>query len=238
MRTDSVQNRLRLSGSDLKLLACASMLIDHTSRVLGFSGTVKLLFQDIIGRLAFPIFAFLLVEGFLHTRNLRNYFAGLLLFALLSEIPYDLAVTGNEGLLPELTRQNTLFTLSLGLLLLYCIKKAEALLFCKGSAFDTVSVVRFLIILFFGSAAQLLHLDYGFVGQACIGAMYILRADPLQSAFWGCVCLNLEFLSMPGSFLSLLPLSCYNGTRGKQQKYFFYLFYPVHLVLLSLIRHL
>lgn len=238
MGTNLAQNQNTLTGSNLKLLACTSMLIDHLSLVFGFTGVADLIFRQLIGRLAFPIFAFLLVEGFQHTKNIRKYFAGLLLFALLSEIPYDLTIMGTGSLLPEFTHQNTLFTLCLGLLMLLCIKKAEALLFDRASAYDRISIVRLLVILSFSLIAWLLHLDYGYMGLTCIGAMYIFRTSPLQSAFWGCICLNLEFFSMPGAFLSLLPLSLYNGKRGKQRKYLFYLFYPLHLVLLFALKKL
>ncbi len=238
MGTSTVQNKRTLTGSDLKVIACISMLLDHAGRILQLTGWPALLLCQIIGRLAFPIFVYLLVEGFLHTGNLRKYGSNLLIFALLSEIPYDLALKGSTGFLPEYTGQNTLFTLFLGLIMLCCIKKAETLLYSKISAYDLCMIARILLILLFGAAAQFLNLDYGFAGMACIGAMYIFRADPRQAAFFGCVGLNLDYLSNPGSFLSLLPLSLYDGSRGKQNKYFFYLFYPGHLILLLLLQHL
>lgn len=236
MRTDTVQNRNRLTGSELKLIGCASMLIDHFAKCFDFTGTANLICCHLIGRLAFPIFAFLLVEGFLHTRHMKRYFLSLFLFAVLSELPYDLAINGSGRLFPEFTCQNTLFTLTLGLLMLNCIKKAEALYANRTSAYTLISVPGILVILVFGAACQLLHLDYGFIGMACIGAMYLFRATYNGAAFWGCICLNLEFFTMPGAFLSLLPLSLYDGTRGKQMKYFFYLFYPLHLLLLFLLK--
>ncbi len=236
MFTNSVQTNTTLSGSDLKILACVSMFIDHFAAVFDLTGPAELLLRHLIGRLAFPIFAFLLAEGFLHTRNLKRYFAGLFLLALLSEIPYDLAFSGSSGLLPECTQQNTLFTLSLGLLMLYCIKKTEALLLRRASVSTLIFPAQLLVILLFAAAAWLLHLDYSFLGPACIGAMYLFRANRFQAALAGCACLNLDFLSMPGAFLAVLPLSRYNGTRGKQRKYLFYLFYPLHLLLLVLLR--
>lgn len=236
MRTDTVQNSYRLTGSELKLIACASMLIDHFARCFGFTGTAELICRHLIGRLAFPIFAFLLLEGFLHTSHMMRYFFSLLLFAVFSEIPCDLALTDSGSIFPEFSHQNTLFTLALGLLMLNCIKKAEALYANRTSAYTLISVPGILVILVFGAASQLLHLDYGFIGMACIGAMYIFRATYSGAAFWGCICLNLEFFTMPGAFLAVLPLSLYNGNRGKQIKYFFYLFYPLHLLLLYLLK--
>ncbi len=241
MRTDSSQTNFRLSGSDLKIIACISMFADHFAVVFDFSGMTELILRDVIGRLAFPIFAFLLVEGFLHTRNLRRYFFSLLGLGCLSEMLYDLAAFSTGIRQEALVKQNTLFTLSLALLMLFCIRwmedflngtKKEALPFGKASDYTTVFLISAGIICCFGAAAQVLHLDYGFTGIACIGAMYLFRINTVQSVFWGCVCLNLDFFSVPGAFLSLLPLSRYNGTRGRQNKWFFYLFYPLHLLFL------
>ncbi len=236
MRTEFEQKTIRLSGSSLKLIACISMLADHSAKIFGFTGAAELLFCDVIGRLAFPIFAFLLTEGFQHTGNFRKYFSGLLLFALLSEIPYDLTVSEAEPQILNFTHQNTLFTLCLGLLMLACIKKAETLLYSKASAYTLISLADLTIVISFAFGAQFLKVDYGFIGIACIGAMYLCRMDTLRAAFFGCVCLNLEFFSIPGAFLSLIPLSAYDGTRGKQRKYFFYLFYPLHLLFLGAIN--
>ncbi|MDO4490648.1 MAG: TraX family protein [Lachnospiraceae bacterium] len=254
MRTNQEQIRIRFTGNELKLLACLSMLTDHTALVFGFSGPAEFICRHLIGRLAFPVFAFLLVQGFLHTGNSKRYFQNLFLFALLSELPYDLALfcgansretasfSGFLQLLdPKLlsgffTHQNTLFTLSLGLLMLLAIKKTEALLLRRASAYDRISLARLLVILLFGSLSQRLGLDYGFMGMACIGAMYCFRGSRKQAAFWGCICLQLDFFSMPGAFLSLIPLSLYNGERGRGRKYFFYLFYPLHLLLLTGIK--
>lgn len=239
MCTKPVQNLYKLSGNVLKVIACLSMLIDHLSFVCGCTGIAELFLRHLIGRLAFPIFAFLLVEGFQHTKNLRKYFTGLFLFALLSELPYDLLFMRHQGLLPEFTGQNTLFTLSLGLLMLWSIKKAEALLYDRTSDFSMIRAIDIGIIAVFACISQLLRLDYGFSGIACIGAMYLFRFNRLNCAFFGCVGLNLNLLSLPGAFLSLLPISRYSGERGKDLKYFkyfFYLFYPAHLLLLAAMR--
>ncbi|MDO4616390.1 MAG: TraX family protein [Lachnospiraceae bacterium] len=236
MGTQSVQNNRTLSGSDLKTIGCISMLLDHFAVMMKYTGPTEMILRNLIGRLAFPIFAFLLVEGFLHTKNLKKYCLSLLLLALVSEVFYDLLQSGSNRPVPELSHQNTLFTLSLCLVMLTCIKKAEALLVRKASADSLILFVRLLLILTFSAASELLHLDYGFLGPACISAMYLFRMDRLRAVSLGCLCLNLNFFTMPGAFLALLPLSRYNGTRGPQNKFFFYLFYPMHLLFLVLIR--
>lgn len=238
MGTISVQNSYRLSGSDLKVLACMSMLIDHTANIFAFSGLADLVCRQMIGRLAFPIFAFLLVEGFQHTRNFRKYFSGIFLLAVLSEIFFDLTISENAGLLHAWQNQNTLFTLSLGLLMLRTIKKAEELLLERSSTHSMFNMYQALVMLPFAAAAYFLHLDYGFFGPLCIGAMYIFRFSPAMASFWGCTALNLNMLSMPGAFFSMIPISLYDGTRGKQLKYAFYLFYPLHLLLLFSLKHI
>ena len=189
MRTKLEQiSKSGISGSTLKLIACISMLIDHSAVILGASGIADLLLRQVIGRLAFPIFAFLLVEGFLHTRNPGKYFCNLFFFALISELPYDLVITSTDSYRPEFTCQNTLFTLSLGLLTLICArklttlcelraKKTEDLFSHRSSDISVLSAVQIGVIALFGLMAHLLHLDYGFFGIACIGAMYLYRRN-------------------------------------------------------------
>ncbi|MBQ2453108.1 MAG: hypothetical protein II497_01520, partial [Lachnospiraceae bacterium] len=101
-----------MTGTALKLIAVVSMLIDHTGDVL-FPGQLWLRY---IGRLAFPIYCFLIVEGFIHTRNVMKYMARLLVFGIVSEIPFDLAFFG-EISYPGY--QNVFWTLLLGLMSIY-----------------------------------------------------------------------------------------------------------------------
>lgn len=233
----------RLSGADLKIIACISMFIDHLALVLGQTGILKLITRDMIGRLAFPLFAYLLTQGFLHTSNKLRYFRNLLLFAVLSEIPYDLTINDTGRLLPEFTRQNTLFTLTLGFLLLWCMSKlefsdwAEKLRSSKDSAQVFLQTGQLLLALSFGGLAHFLHVDYGLLGILCIAAMYHFRFVPTSAMGAGCICLNLT-LAMPGAFFALLPISAYDKTRGKQNKYLSYLFYPGHLLALFLLKTL
>ena len=129
------------SGSTLKVIAVFAMLVDHIGQVVLKNGIALkasyAMFTDeqfsillnvidvfhMIGRLAFPIFCFLLVEGFMHTHNLRRYFLNLLIFAVIAEPIYDLA---NSGVLFSIERQNVIFTLLLGLIAIYFIKKKPA----------------------------------------------------------------------------------------------------------------
>ncbi|MEG1773614.1 MAG: TraX family protein, partial [Oscillospiraceae bacterium] len=103
--------RRGLSGFSLKLIALASMTVDHAGVVL----FEQLEWMRMVGRLAFPIYAFLLVEGFVHTRHRGRYCLRLGMFALLSEWPFDLAVFGGA----DMRGQNVFFTLLLGVLMLW-----------------------------------------------------------------------------------------------------------------------
>ena len=166
-----------------------------------------------IGRPAFPIFCFLIVEGFCHTRNVKKYAVRLGIFAVLSELPFDLALFG-EAL--HWGHQNVFFTLFLGLLLIWYLRN-----------YGQTPEARLAGTLAACCAAEVLHVDYGAFGVALIGALYTLREVPTAQAAAGAV---LSCWEMPAPVGSLLTLF-YNGERGRQPKWFFYWFYPVHLFL-------
>lgn len=217
---------VHLSGSTLKLTACAAMLTDHACKVFLSPGSpAYLLLSGLIGRIAFPLFCFLLVEGFLHTRSRIRYGRNLLLFALISEIPFNLAIYRRPFFL---LHQNTLFTLFLALLMLILLETASAKLSSRYAQMGA----RILIIVAFALAAALLRTDYDALGVGAVAAMYLLWGWGIMAPSMGCLILNLASFSNAGAFLSLLPIACYNGKRGLKLKYAFYLFYPLHLLAL------
>ena len=172
-----------------------------------------------IGRIAFPIFCFLLVQGFIHTSNKRNYAIRLFVFALISEIPFDIAV---YDAFFTLDAQNIFFTLLIGFLVIWLIDKWE----------DKI----YLHIIFIGLGMYLAHLlatDYSYWGVALITAFYYFRAWPVLQTISG----SLLLLWEAPAIIAFIPINMYNGKRGLSLKYFFYLFYPVHLALLALIRY-
>ncbi len=222
-----------LSGSALKVIALISMLIDHVGAVLverailvysyDYFKYKQLLNADIIlrsiGRIAFPIYCFLLVEGFLHTKNIKKYMIRLALFALISEIPFDLATSGK---IINLNCQNIFFTLLIGLsviTLLECMGRCEAL---------SKMIKICLGILLTGAGAllaQFLNTDYGLRGVLPIVALYLFRFDRLKQVCAGALAFSWEFPAP----LAFLPVLFYNGKRGKGNQYLFYIFYPLHL---------
>lgn len=244
-----------VSGSTLKLFAIFTMLIDHIGAVVilqlirslggGPSMTVEaytafmaqygwlVTVYDVIrgiGRVAFPIFCFLLVESFLHTKHLFRYIRNLALFALLSEPCFDLAF---HNVILEFTYQNVFFTLLTGLIVLCVIREIEDRL--PQLHFILAWLLKLAVIGLGCWCAELLQSDYGAYGVLCISLMYLFRAHkPLA---FGAGCAPLIYMSFSEAIaLADLPLIlAYNGKRGLSMKYFFYAFYPVHLLLLHLV---
>lgn len=215
-----------ISGSTVKLIAVLSMLVDH----LAASGVVRLLYDSdelyrlcrAVGRMAFPIFCFLLVEGHIHTKNQKRYLGRLFLFAILSEIPFDLAFYRR---LCYLSGQNVYFTLFLGMLTLCGVEWIGK---SGNRQWIWVPMAAGMV------TATLLHTDYGGFGVALILIFYWFREIPWQrNLISGCACIG-----SPAALAALVPIQLYNGRRGVSWKYLFYLFYPLHLLFLCLIREL
>jgi len=219
-----------LSGSHLKLLAVVTMLIDHVANTFLYDCDL-LLFElagrsltlyaamRYIGRLAFPIYAFLIVEGFRHTSSRRRYGRNLLVFALISEIPWNLIHSGE--LIHE--TQNVFFTLFFGFLGLCALEH-------RRGVEQTVMLVGLLLLsLGFGA-------DYGASGLAFILLMYLLRDRAAAQAVIGCSILSSRWIAG----LAFIPINMYNGKRGfirgRFFKYAFYAIYPIHLLVLYLIK--
>ena len=173
-----------------------------------------------LGRIAFPLFAYLTVEGCIHTGSLRRYSLRLLLFAALSEVPFDLACKG-VVFYPEY--QNTLWTLLLGVLSVAAMERAHRL------------HIRFRILTasIFCGVAYLFHTDYGAVGVALISVMYLLRQERNFQLLAGAAISAAESIELCGvSALAFILIRFYNGKRGDLPlKYFFYFAYPLHLLL-------
>lgn len=249
-----------LSGSAVKLIAIALMAVDHVGavvleRLLVAHGLTELATAEqvtaflaeygalywtdfalrLAGRVAFPLFCFLLVEGFVHTHSVKRYALRLAAFALLSEIPFDLATSGS--LLGKTTwwnpaYQNVFFTLLVGLLTIWgmdaCAKRAAWPKWGQRLAELGVCAAGM-------GAAIVLRADYDFAGVLAIVLFYVLRRRRNWAGAAGCAALLAKGIMEASSFVALLPISLYNGRRGLRLKYFFYCFYPVHLLLLWLV---
>ena len=194
-----------------------------------------------IGRMAFPIYCFLLVEGFLHTRNVAKYAGRLTLFALISEIPFDLAISGRAWVYSS---NNVFFTLVLGLLAIWCLSFVEKFYeFWQEKEWEpilgrilTLSAGLIVIVGFGAFAEMVLFTDYGLGGIVAITVIYLLRGQRILAFAAAVLALtvitgDIEILAM----FMLYPVMKYDGSRGKSMKYVFYIFYPAHLLILALI---
>lgn len=196
----------------LKLIAVVCMIIDH----IGLAFFPEYIIFRILGRIAFPIFAYTLVEGFFHTRNLKKYLVRLGIFMLLSEIPFDLAVSGK---ILEFGHQNIFFTLFLGILTLTLIVK-------------TTSISKqFLIVAISLLLSRVLNMDYSSMGIMTILLFYYFRDKKKEQL----LAVGLLNLLMAGklqmfSILAFIPIALHNGKQGPKMKWFFYAFYPMHLL--------
>ena len=235
-RTVGYCGRTGLTGSGLKWIALATMYVDHFAAViagpwLGVSEQMYLVLRG-IGRLAFPIFCFLLVEGYHYTHSKRTYALRLFAFALLSEIPFDLAI---HGVLLEGHGQNVFFTLCIGLLTIWGVdvlwqRQSTRV---EGVLLPLVCVVAGMLV------AEVLHTDYGTVGVLAIVLMYLgNRRSGVQGMTYGCVALLLSSWLELVALVDVALIRCYNGQRGRQRKGFFYVFYPAHLFLLYVLARL
>ena len=225
-----------LSGSALKWIAVLTMAIDHMGAGLleayalnAWGGSPlggmfvrqwdQILALDqilrYIGRPSFPIFCFLLVQGFCHTHDVKRYALRLGIFALISEVPFDLALHIRPFYWQA---QNVFFTLLTGLLVMWFIHSRKNSL-----------PARILGLLAGAAAAELLHLDYGAFGVALIVLLYLLREKKPAMCLLGAFCCAWETTAP----LAFLLIWFYNGKRGTQPRWFFYWFYPVHLLLYS-----
>lgn len=195
----------------------------------------------LIGRMAFPIYCFLLVEGFLYTRSVKKYALRLLLFAFISEIPFDLALTGQVW---DSNYSNVFFTLVIGLVAIWAISYIEKFYeFWKEKQWDSflgtliVAVAGVLVVAICGGFAEMvLFTDYGLAGVAAIIILYLFRK--MRVVAFAAAVFALSVLSSSTEILALfmlIPLMKYDGTRGKKIKYVFYAFYPVHLLILALV---
>ncbi len=226
-----------LSGSALKMIAVLVMLNDHIGSVLlrhypPAQQTLLTLFGRgfsayricrNVGRLAFPIYCFLLVEGFIHTHSRFRYGRNLLIFALISELPWNMASGGSF----RCDRQNVYFTLLLGYLAM-CL--AERYMHDRFLQVCALMAMLFVSVLF--------KADYSYRGFVLIMIMYWLRNERAAQALIGSCWLKYEWVAG----FSFIFINMYNGERGfvrsKTVKYLFYMFYPLHLLILTLLRYL
>lgn len=230
-----------ISGSTLKIIALVSMFIDHVAATLievNYGNKDSFLYRlpwsehtmlqvdavlREVGRLAFPIFCFLLVQGAMYTHDRKKYLRNMAVFALVSEIPFDLAFYNSIW---YMNSQNVFFTLTLGLLAVYLLDR------WKGKEWIALGMVVPIAVI-----AYFLHTDYGAAGVVLIVLFWLLRWNEKMQAILCSVWMVMGIgLSEAAGIFAFLPIHFYNGERGRQLKYVFYLFYPAHLLVLFGVR--
>lgn len=216
------------NSSQLKIIALISMLIDHCAICLAdILPSVEYIIMRSIGRLAFPIFVFLLVQGLKNTGSVGKYMARVGIFAVLSEIPYDIL---KHKSLWYPTDNNIMFTLLLALLALWITK-------CLKDKGPYGIMTALLSAVLLGAAAYYLELDYAWKCVALAMLFYIAENETIVFCV-GTVCIfAIEGETIAFAAILALPLLCsYNGEKGRMPKNILYFFYPVHLLLLGLVR--
>lgn len=310
-----------ISGSTLKIIAIFAMILDHiawclfepvihSDNIFGYSSNIYFNYHEAIptlrilslafhavGRITFPIMLFLMVEGLMHTRSKKKYIRNMLIFALLSEVPFNLALYLKPlvftGTFPFIHINNVFFTLALGLIAVAVGEKimtAESLpkiikivgfagapVFAISSAYYMafsisessklkfsrllfavlsavffavcVSVMRkndkvknerlslFLVTVTMAAwITMLFNSDYAFIGVVAFFIMYMFKSKKTASYFTGCAYLTANNYFLGFSILALPLIHFYNGKRGLNLKYFFYAVYPLHLIVLWMIK--
>ena len=216
----------------IKIIACISMFLDHYKYFAGESNFVT----QYLGRLAFPLFLFVLVEGYCHTRNVKKYLIRLGIAALISQVPYYLFVHDLIGL--DGIRINVIATMFVAI---------SCMLIWDKSFSKIYSVILIFII---GMITQMLNFDYGIFGIIIGMIFYIFREKKLlrgilfviaTAVYYYLKFFNFSsgyFIYLVCTILVLIPIGLYNGKKGRGLKYFFYLFYPVHMLFLVILSNL
>ena len=216
-----------ITASGLKWVATVTMLIDHLGILLYRHGINEIAYYIMrgIGRLAFPLFCFLLVEGFCATKSFWKYFFRVFIFALISEIPFEL-MRYERLFVPGF---NILFSLSLALLVLWGISKLEN----KGVWGNILGI---LISVVAAGIATHLGFEYAWRGIFLVTAIYLLRRNFVcrNIAIAGILLIDISVIGLC-AVLSIFLIEGYNGNKGKFPKWLGYAFYPAHLMILYLV---
>ncbi|MBQ9424435.1 MAG: hypothetical protein IJU42_00635 [Erysipelotrichaceae bacterium] len=215
-----------LDGTMLKLIAMTSMVFDHAGDLFFHDQ----LWMRMIGRLAMPLFSFCIAEGYRYTKDRKKYLLRIGLFALISEIPFDLAFTGKI----DLSHQNIMLTFFLSILALMISDRI------RGDGKNTwKTILSYLVVLFTAILTLVVKADYTLFAVIAVFLFHIFE----EKKHWIRCTVGVAFLALTRTMgyycttgLSIIPLLLYNGKKGKGLKWLFYLFYPGHLLLLYLIR--
>ena len=221
-----------LDATALKIIAMICMVFDHVGDMF-YPGVMWL---KMIGRLAMPIFAFCVSESYIHTGDRIRYLQRMGIFALVSEVPFDLAFTGKLNL----SHQNIMLTFFLAILALILFDKVRGEKTEDTGKYNSgKTFLGTLIVLGIAVFSLIIRADYSVFAIIAVFLFYVFK-DRKQYIRTG---IGVAFLALTRTMgyycttgLSIIPLLLYNGKKGKGLKWLFYAFYPGHLLLLYLIK--
>lgn len=212
-----------MSSFTLKILAIIFMTIDH----VGFILFPKINILRVIGRISFPIFAFQTGISFEKTKNKEKYILRMLIFTIFSQIPFNIAIQAGAPGYPHFL--NIGATLTCGILALYCLEKFENKILKYTST---------LLVILLG---VFIPMDYGWIGILTIIVLHYFKKDKLFASVSFATLVSINCIVKNSSFnlpeiIALIPILLYNGKKGPNVKYLFYIFYPLHLIILVIMK--
>ncbi len=230
---------IHLSCNVLKFIACVIMFIDHVAygiihnymiaHAMDIMPETYTTLQDLynfldgVGRLAFPIFCFFIVEGFIRTRSVAKYALRLGLFAIVSEIPFDL---GLYGVMFKWDHQNIILTFFIALIMLAVIRYLEENV--AGLSRPVIVLAIISAVIGFADAAYLIPRDYSWKCMLLVAVLYLARNTGAFRLIAGAASVSWEKYAP----ISFVLLYFYDPSVKPKYKYAFYVFYPLHLILL------
>ncbi len=195
--------------------------MSQDSRLMTLAGIGSIM--QLIGGMAIPVFAFLLVEGFRNTSDYKKYLITMIITALVSEIPYDLAIRGKVW---DLSSQNAMITMCICLIMLKCME-----LFSDTSGFMG-GMVKILIMIAAIVWVSIFRAEYGLCMVLLVTVFYVFDTRNVLKTVLGCI-ISLMYVTGPIAFYGIW---CYNGVRKDRiNKYVYYAFYPLYLLVLGVI---
>lgn len=245
-----------VSSANLKIIALVCMTLDHIGHVfyipmLTASPVFGLLYTLLrfVGRIAFPLYAFMIAEGCRHTKNIKKYFGLLAIFAVVSEIPFNIA--GNATWLDS-EAQNVYFTLFLGLAACYVVRILKengkhilwsvpvAALLCASAYFLSTDYSWYGVLFIWLCAVTQEQKNGVRIPVLLVGLLLIARPWQIIQNDFSVAYIENSCMQFVGSLPALYLLCKYNGERGNLRinKYFFYAYYPAHLLILGLLAYL
>ncbi len=247
IKPENLKN-IKLSCNVLKLIACISMFIDHAGYGI-IHNYLKVHSMDLapqtytnlqtayeickgVGRIAFPVFCFFLVEGFLRTHDVRKYALRLFIFALVSEIPFDFGLFGFNREFFNHEHQNVIMSFFIALIMLMIIRYLENNILGLSVGVKYFAIICAVIGL--ADVAFLLKTDYSWKCMMLVAVLYLFRSTGAFRLVAGAAAISWEKFAP----ISFALLYFYDPEKKPRHKYAFYVFYPLHLIIIGLVAKL